>query len=178
MLDKIGDKVLETLRFVAPTLATAIGGPFAGAAVHTIARGLLGKDDATEEEVLNAIRMASPDDLVKLKEIEKDFALKMKEAGVRLEEIDAADRDSARRRQIAMRDRTPIVLAIMAFLGLVGVAAVLAFVEIPDENSDLLKVLATALTGVNLQAANYFFGSSRGSKEKNYTIERLKTGGD
>ena len=58
-LGNVFDDVLEVVGTAAPLLATALVGPVGGVAVRAISRGLLGRNDATEQEVLDAIRMAT-----------------------------------------------------------------------------------------------------------------------
>jgi hypothetical protein len=79
---------------VAPTLATALGGPLAGIAVKTIATQVLGKSDASEDEVEAAILGADPQTLIRLKEVELEFKATMVNAGIKLEEIASSDRAS------------------------------------------------------------------------------------
>ena len=57
---------------IAPTIATALGGPLAGAAVGILSKALLGRDDGTEEELAPLVASASPDILLKIKEAEKE----------------------------------------------------------------------------------------------------------
>ena len=77
---------------VAPTLATALGGPLAGMATKAIASKLLGNENAPLDAIKEAIVSATPDDLIKLKEVDTKFKTKMAEIGVDLETIAANDR--------------------------------------------------------------------------------------
>lgn len=97
----IRDTTVATLATVAPALATALGGPLAGQAVAVLGQKLLGKPNATHEEVDAAIVGATPDQLLALKKEDHDFAEKMKAAGVDLRRIAAQDRDSARKSNAA-----------------------------------------------------------------------------
>lgn len=168
------DDVKGLVGTVAPTLATALGGPLAGMATRQIAGALLGQEDASLEEIERRVAMAGPGDLVKLKEVEADFKVKLKEAGVELAAIDARDRDSARRRQVAMGDWTPTILGVLIILGFFGILGVMFFIEVPPAAQALVNVLFGALTGMCVQVGNYFFGSSAGSAKKNDMIADLK----
>ncbi len=169
-LDDIG----EVVGTVAPALATALGGPLAGMATRAIAGKLLGNADASEDELRAAIQTASPEDLVRLKEVEADFKVQLKNAGVKLEEIAAGDRDSARRRQVDMGDWTPTVLGLAIILGFFGILGAIMFVEVPTNAATIINILLGALAAMTAQVGNYFFGSSAGSARKNDTIEKLK----
>jgi hypothetical protein len=64
---------------VAPTLATALGGPLAGLAVKTLSNVLLGNEEGSEAEVAAALRNATPDQLAEIKQIDADFKVRMAE---------------------------------------------------------------------------------------------------
>lgn len=85
---------------VAPTIATLLGGPLAGAAVGALSTALLGKPDGTEAELAPLVASAAPDILLKIKEAEKELKLGLANAGVKLEEVAALDRGSARDREV------------------------------------------------------------------------------
>ncbi|MFO0253092.1 MAG: 3TM-type holin [Betaproteobacteria bacterium] len=72
---------------VAPTLATALGGPLAGMATKAIATAVLGRDEATEAELAQALAGATPDQLLALKKADADFAVRMKELDLDLEKL-------------------------------------------------------------------------------------------
>ena len=111
------------VRTVAPTIATALGGPVAGAATQAVSSALLGKPDGTEDEIMLAAAAAGPEVLQKLKEADNTFRIRMKELDIDLEKVAAGDRDSARGREIKAGDSwTPRLLA-----AVVIVAAALLF---------------------------------------------------
>ncbi len=51
---------------VAPTLGKALGGPLVGTAVQYVSDALLGRQDATEEEIEAALATASPRHVVEV----------------------------------------------------------------------------------------------------------------
>ncbi len=157
------DDVRDVVATVAPTVATALGGPLAGVAVGQISEALLGRRDASEADIRAAIRAATPDDLLKLKALEADFKLKMREAGIELERIAAADRDSARRRQVESGDATPSLLGICIVGGFFGVLTLVIFYDLPEGGGDVFKILLGSLGAMTMQVGNFFFGSSAGS---------------
>jgi membrane-bound ClpP family serine protease len=161
-LSKIGGLLAQ----VAPTVATALGGPLAGLAVKTLSEALLGHQDASESEVSAALMSATPEQLQKLKEIDATFKLKMKELDIDLERISAADRDSARNMQIRTNDWIPRVLAILITIGFFGILVWMLIKGMPPTGTEallmMLGALGTAWTGV----VNFYYGSSAGSKAK------------
>lgn len=82
---------------IAPTIATALGGPLAGMAVGTLSKALLGKPDGTPDEVGQALSgISDPQTLEKLKEAEQQFAEQMRSFDIDLAQIAEEDRVSAR----------------------------------------------------------------------------------
>jgi len=161
---------------VAPALATALGGPLAGTAVRALSTKLLGRDDGTEEDVAKAVLGADPATLLKLKELDKDFAVQMRQLDVDLEKVAAGDRDSARQREIQTRDTAPATLACVVVGGFFSVLGLLVFAHIPESAQQPINLLLGALTAMLTQVGNYYFGSSAGSSHKNTIIQKALEG--
>jgi hypothetical protein len=106
-----------------------------------------------------------------------EFDSKMAElqttAELKLAELEAGDRNSARQREATVKDRTPAILAYSITAGFFGVLFFMMNFEIPLAEKEVLFVmlgsLGTAWTGV----IAYYFGSSAGSAAKHSMIERL-----
>ncbi len=148
---------------IAPTLATAFGGPLAGAAVSAVAKAVLGKDDATDDEIGKALQSATPEALAAIRKADQDFAARMKELDINLEEISAKDRDSARSREVNAHDSwTPRALASVVVLGFVLAGKV----NISGEAGVLIGSLVGYVSAKADQVVSYYFGSSAGSAAK------------
>ena len=169
----MSDKWKKILGAVAPTLATAYGGPLVGAAVSALSRAVLNKDDGTEEEIAQAVASGNPEILLKLKEADTAFKVRMEELGVDLVALHAKDRDSARQREIAIRDNTPKILASVVVVGFFGVLAYMFKYGVPKEGDEALLILLGALGAGFGMVLSYYFGSSSGSVQKNAIMERL-----
>ena len=161
---------------VAPTLATALGGPLAGVAVKTIAGKLLDRPDATAEEVEQAVLGADPQTLVRLKEIDAEFKKSMTDAGVKLEQIAADDRANARAREIQVKDHTPAILAYVVTIGFFGTLAFMLINGKPATGGDALLVMLGSLGTAWAAIIAYFFGSSAGSRKKDEAISQMVRG--
>lgn len=161
---------------VAPTLATALGGPLAGVAVKTIAGKLLDRPDATEEEVEQAVLGADPQTLVRLKEIDAEFRKSMADAGVKLEQIAADDRANARAREIQVKDHTPAILAYVITVGFFGTLGFMLMNGKPATGGDALLVMLGSLGTAWAGVVAYFFGSSSGSRKKDDAISQMVRG--
>lgn len=162
----------EVIGAVAPTIATALGGPLAGAAVGALSKALLDKPDGTEDELAPLIQQASPDTLLKIKEAEKELKLGLAAAGVKLEDIEAADRNSARDREIKTGDKTTRNLAYAYTIGYFVVLAVVMKTGVDPAMQNIIMVLLGVLTAAQAQIMNYYFGSSSGSAQKNSILAK------
>jgi len=168
------DAILNLVRTVAPSLASAVGGPLAGMAVRTISEALLGKPDGTEDELAQAAAKATPEQLLALKKAEQDFTVRMRELDIDLERIANADRDSARNREVKTKDWTPRVLAALITVGYFGALFYMLRHGLPQHGGSeamlvMLGTLGTAWGGV----VAYYFGSSAGSKAKDEAMSRM-----
>lgn len=158
---------------VAPALATALGGPLAGVATKALADKLLGNPDASEEEVAAAVQGMRPEDLVKLRQIDSEFNAQLVNAGIRLEEIAAADRDSARQREIKTGDSwTPRGLAVLVVGGWLTIQWFLLHNVIDGTMRELIARVLGTLDGALMLVLSYFFGSSSSSQQKDDVIRK------
>lgn len=159
---------------VAPTLATALGGPLAGVAVKTLAAQLLGKPDATQDEVEAAVIGADPQMLLKLKEIEVEFQKFVVNAGIQIEQIETQDRASARDREAKTGDSwTPRILAVSITTGFFGVLLLMMYGTMPKDGHDALLVMLGSLGTAWIAVVSYYFGSSASSKRKDEALATI-----
>lgn len=166
------------VRVVAPTIASVFGTPLAGMGVTALLNVLLPSDTASpvdpEAYLKQALSVANPDLLLKIKQADAQFSLDMKKLDVDLETVRASDRSSARGREIALHDRTPAVLAFCVCTGFFGILSAMLTMNIPDSGHDALLVMLGALGGAFGAVVSYYFGSSAGSTAKSETIKQLK----
>lgn len=150
---------------VAPMLGTALGGPLVGQAT----RVMMDKFGITDESELPAfIAGADPATLLELKRLDVEFETTMAELGITREQIAAEDRDSARDRQVEMRDWTPNVLGAVIVVGFFATLVLFAKHSnvINESAMPVINIMIGALGAMTVQVTNYFFGSSAGSKRK------------
>ena len=157
---------LDTLRTVAPTLASLVGGPLAGTAVSAISSLLFGKPDVPADEIAQAMATANPETLAKLKQLDNDVAAHMKQLDIDLERIVAEDRSAARQREVARRDWTPLTLALLSFFGFFATLGALVFIEVPPSGQAPLNIMLGGLSAIVASVSAYYFGSSAGSARK------------
>lgn len=169
---------------VAPTLGAALLGPLGGAAAEVIA-GALGLNEKTEEAIKNALSGTTPEQLLALKKADQEFAVRTQELGLKREELSfgfereqlvvaAGDRDSARKREMAVGDKTTRNLAYMITVGFFGVLATLMFADVSTQNESILYVMLGALGAAWSGVIAYYFGSTAGSRYKTEMLAKSK----
>ena len=149
------NELLSLLKGIAPALATAVAGPLGGAAISAIA-GKFGVSDSVEA-VAQAIA-GDPQASQKLAELELEYA-----------KLDAADRDSARKRELEIATSaaapwyskmvTP-VLAVGMFLLWAGVNVLLLSSNIPDAMREIVIRMLGSLDAATMLILSYYFGNS------------------
>ena len=146
---------------VAPTLATAMGSPLAGAAMSVIADKLGVKNEPKAIE--QAIQSATPEQLLAIKEAELDFESKMAQMEVDVFALETADVQDAR--QAHKGDWTPRVFGLVSLFGFVGYIF-LVTIQPPDANSDTIVSLVLGyLGGLVSGISSFYFGASHGGKD-------------
>jgi hypothetical protein len=149
------DELLSLLKGVAPTLATIVAGPLGGAAVSALA-GKFGVSDSVEA-VAKAIA-GDPQAAQKLAEMELEYA-----------KLDAADRDSARKREseISTSAAAPWYSKAVTPLIAVGVFVAWSFVQwfllnhiIAPEMREIVLRLLGQLDAAFMLILTYYFGAS------------------
>jgi hypothetical protein len=157
----------EMVRGIAPTLGAALGGPFAGVAVKFLADKLLGNPTATEDQVAEAIVAGSPEQLVKLKELDNAFKVQMKQLDVDVFKLEVGDVQSAR--EMARVNMWPQI--ILSTLYTIGYFAVLYIFVVGDVDISVkfkaeFNIVLGVMTAAQVKIMDFWFGSSYGSKIK------------
>ena len=151
----------KIIKGVAPTLATALGGPFAGMATKAIAEGLLGKSDGSDSDIYEALM--NPENLHKLKKIEADFEVEMKKLDIDLERIAVDDRKSARVMATSTTLLPQVTLSAIFIGGFFALLWLLLMSNL-DLNESIKGIAYTLLgvvgTNVTLAMKFWFGGSS------------------
>lgn len=162
---------------VAPWLGAALGGPLGSAAVTIIADSL-GLSDRTESAIKIALGAATPEQMMSIKTADQDFAIQMQALGFAnerdMEALAAGDRDSARKREMVVQDKTPRNLAYVVIGGFFFILVTMMFLEVPTASRDILNIMLGTLGGSFSGVIGYYFGSSASSAAK--TTLLAKTG--
>lgn len=159
------DAALDTLGAIAPSIATALGGPIAGMAVTAIEKACGLDPTGDKTAALQAVANATPDQILALKKVDNDFAVQMRQLDIDLVKISASDRDSARKREVDTKDWTPKVLAIGLTVGFFGLLSFLIGHEPPAGSRDVLNIMLGSLGAGWGTMVAYYFGASNDTKK-------------
>lgn len=162
---------MDFLKSLVPMLGAALGGPFGGIAAGFIAEKL-GLDGKTVDSVTKALgdgkMTAEQVSAIRLAEI--DFSKFMAQNEISKDQLSVQNTESARAMQIAVKSHTPDILAIIIVTGFFGilVAMMLGVLTVSDQQA-LLILLGSLSAGFGA-VLNFFFGSSRGSQNKDVLL--------
>jgi hypothetical protein len=172
-----------TIGAIAPGLATALGGPLAGAAVKVIADKVLGRPNATEADVAAALASGtlSGDQIVALKAAEHSFQVEMAKVEQASQVAAIEDTRSARQQTVDLAKEqssiawgAPVVSTLIVagyFFCIYRLFIVQA--DLPANAFQLLNVMFGALSIAFGQVCNYWLGSSAGSRRSTDTVRRI-----
>jgi hypothetical protein len=160
---------MEWLKQIAPTIATAFGGPLAGMAVTAISKAL-GVEPEKVEEVISSNKLTS-EQIAQIKLAEIELEKQARELGLNFEKLAVDDRKSARDMQAATRSLVPPLLATAVTVGFFGILGMMLTGRVDASNPALMMMLGslgTAWTGI----IAYYFGSSAGSQAKTEMLSK------
>ena len=149
------------LKSLAPTIASAAGGPMAGMAVKMAANKLGLPETATANEIEDLIER-KPEKAVLVKEADRDFKSRIREMEIDLESFKTEVEDRKDARNKFSGDITPKVFCILALL-LYG-AYVMAVTIMPHDQNDetIISLVLGQLSGILGTCAAFFYGGSNG----------------
>jgi hypothetical protein len=155
---------------VAPFIGNMIAGPLGGSAMAALSTALLGKPNASQDEIAAAINVATPDQLLKLQQADQTYKLEMAKLGIDEQKIAADDRKSARDREMKLaetgnKDNTPKILAYATTVGFFVLLFIMALKPMDNSNA-VLDVMVGSLGAAWLGIIGYYYGSSAGSLVK------------
>ena len=153
---------MDWLKTIAPTIATALGGPLAGLAIEAVSKAI-GIDPEDVQSTISEGKL-SADQIMLLKHAEVAMAARAQEMGLDFAKLNVEDRKSAREMQAETRSYIPAVLAVSVTIGFFGI--LIGMMTETFKASDALMLmlgsLGTAWTGI----IAFYFGSSAGSQAK------------
>lgn len=164
---------MDFLKTIAPWIFNALTGNvvgLAGLAASTVA-SKLGLADSSVDAVKTALSgITDPKDLLALKQADNAFAIQMKQLGFQHEEqmagLEFKDTDSARNRQVALKDKMPDYIAGVVVIATFVLEGMLMFHALPTNVDGVIlgRVLGT-LDAALILVLQFYFGSSRSSQK-------------
>lgn len=160
---------MDWLKQIAPTIATALGGPLAGMAVSAISKAVGVDPDQVGDMISNNKLTAEQIAQIKIAEIE--LQKQAQELGLNFAKLEVEDRKSAREMQATTRSMMPPILAGTVTVGFFGILVLMFLGQVDSNNPAILMMLGslgTAWTGI----IAYYFGSSAGSQAKTEMLSK------
>jgi hypothetical protein len=178
---------MDFLKSIAPWLAAAASGP---PALITMAANELSKvlryDVSPEKESINqAVSNASQEQLIKIKELDQSFTIKMQELGFNtldsLVKAETLDKDSARNMQVEalkqegwLAKNFVYLLASFWTIATIIYIGFITFGSIPEANVRFADTILGFLLGTVIATIiNFFMGTSFSSRIKDESINKL-----
>lgn len=162
---------MEFLKTLVPMLGTALGGPFGGIAAGFIAEklGLEGKTVDAVTKALGDNKMTA-DQVSAIRLAEIDFTKFMAQNEITRAQLDVQNTSDARAMQIAVRSNTPDILAVIIVVGFFGILIAMMLGKLTVTDQQALLILLGSLSAGFGAVLNFFFGSSRGSQNKDVLL--------
>jgi hypothetical protein len=161
---------MDWLKQVAPTIATALGGPLAGMAVSAISKAI-GVDPEKVNDLISDNKLTA-EQVAQIKIAEIELQKQAQELGLNFEKLAVDDRKSAREMQTSTRSWVPPLLAAAVTVGFFAILGGMMFGKMSVADNTALTMmlgsLGTAWTGI----IAYYFGSSAGSAQKTEILNR------
>ena len=158
---------MNWLEQVAPTIATALGGPLAGLAVEAVSKVLgIGADET--KQLLETGKMTA-DQIAQVKVAEIELQKQAQQLGLNFEQLAVDDRKSARSMQIETKSSMPAVLSCGITVGFFGILIAVMRDPAVAANQPLLIMLGSLGTAW-IAVVNYWFGTTNGSQRKDQML--------
>jgi zinc transporter ZupT len=164
---------LSWLKALAPTVATALGGPLAGVAVSVLGK-VFGIDEPTQDKINEALSdgKLTGDQVLQLKQAELALIAQEKELGFKFADLEVQDRKDARAMQATTRSLVPAVLSLLVTGGYFSILMGMMLGELHTSDSQaLLLMLGSLSTGWGSVMA-FWFGTTHGSANKTNLLAR------
>lgn len=170
----------DILGKLAPTVASAVGGPLAGAAVSALG-DILGISEPTQDKIKVAIENGSltGEQIAGLRQLEMKLKAEEAERGFRYAELEFKDRDSARGRdaEIVKAGKRNYRADVMFVLAVTVICSLVYLIWKDPNINEFMKGVVTLVLGRFLgyldNIYSFEFGTTRGSQNKDTTINTL-----
>lgn len=159
---------LGTLKVLAPTVASALGGPLAGAAVTAIG-GMLGVSEPTQDKIAKIIAngQLTGEQLTQIRTLEAQYKNEEAERGFKYTELEFKDRDSARQMATQTHSLTPSILTwVVVVVALFVEGSLLFRAGIPGADPVIVGRVLGTMDAALIMVLSFWFGSNSSSARK------------
>ena len=159
---------MDWLKAIAPTLATAIAGPF-GTMAYGLAATALGVSSEDAQKTIESGKLTS-EQIASIQQAEIAIKARAQELGLDFAKLGNDDRKSARDMQSTTRSLVPPILALLVTIGFFGILIGLMTKAFSTSDALMLMLgsLGTAWTGI----IAFYFGSSASSQNKDALLHQ------
>lgn len=169
----MSEELEAAISTIAPVLASALSTPLAGIATSLLSQALLGKTKALPEDLIKSLNY--PDSLIKVQQAENQFILELQKVGLDRDRLAEMDTRNARQRDIDLAKLgNPDVLlknaAYMIIAGFFLIAALIIVFPFHPDKQQIINYLLGNLTGAFMTIVAFLYGSSVGSRIKDFII--------
>ncbi len=147
------------LKRLAPTIASAAGGPLSGMAVK-MAASKLGLPETTTANEIEDLIEREPEKAVLVKQADQDFKNRIKEMEIDLESFKTEVEDRKDARENFSTDWTPKVFSILALILYGSYVMVVTLFEHSQQSETVISLVLGQLSGILGTAAAFFYGGS------------------
>jgi hypothetical protein len=162
--------MMEWLKTLAPTIATALGGPLAGMAISAVSKAI----GVAPEEVQNVISSGklTAEQVAAIQLAELELRKQAQSMNLDFAKLIAEDKASARNMQMSVRSWIPPIMAIGVTIGFFGILFGLMYGQVAHtpQIDIMLGSLGAAWTGI----ISFYFGSSAGSQAKTEMLAKAE----
>lgn len=154
---------MDTLKTLAPTVASALGGPLAGLAVTALGT-LFGIAEPTQEKIRGAIEQGqmTGEQISAIRQLDLQLQAEERERGFRYAELEFKNVENARALKVATGSVFPEMLSTLIVVGFFGILGWMMYQPSSIESQPLLIMLGS-LGAAFGAVINYWLGSNKGS---------------
>ena len=161
---------MDWLKTIAPTIATALGGPLAGLAVNAVSSAL-GIDPDKVNDTISSGKLTA-DQIASIQQAEIALKAKAQELGLNFEQLAVEDRKSARQMQMTTGSYIPPLLSVMIVVAWATIQWFLLTHIIDGSMRELIARVLGTLDGALMLVLSFYFGSSSGSQAKDQMLHQ------
>lgn len=161
-------KWLDKLKDYAPDIAAAVlsGGATLPQLALKAVTDATGQDTSDETKLASVVESATPETMLKIKQADNAFKIRMRELDVELDQAELKDQQQARVQH--QHSWMPSIICVFLTLAVVCFGGALMTVTIPAENVRLIDTLFGSFLTAWLTSISYWVGTTRSSANKDF----------